>query len=102
MTSILSHPFRFGADGNAATIDQDSAASTAQTLHAIVSTVRGEHPMAPSFGVDDPAFVGLAADQISANVALFYPNDGIRVTRAAVTQITETDQTVRIEFEETA
>ena len=97
---ILSHPFRFGTDLAAATIDQDSSASTAQTLHAIVSTVRGEHKMAPTFGVDDPVFGRLRTEHISACLAQYYANDRVGITAVRTTVIDNTSQAVRISFEE--
>lgn len=96
---ILSHPFRFGSDGRAATVDQDSPLGHAQQIHAIVSTRLGERHMTPSFGLRDPVFVGVEASDISSVIALHYPNAGFKVSGVQVAQIDD-GSVVSVAFEE--
>lgn len=52
----LSFPFRFGGDGSAAVVEQDTHAEIEQNVKVLVLTVVGERIEVPSFGFPDPAF----------------------------------------------
>ncbi len=71
---VLAHPFRLDGSGGVATVEQWSQAQAGQLVQGILSTIVGERPLAPAFGVDDPAGRGLGEDEIVAAVDLCEPD----------------------------
>lgn len=63
----LAWPFRF-AGRRLAQVEQDSIEDLQQSVHAYLATPRGDRPLSPNFGAEDPTFgpgvdpVQLAAD----------------------------------------
>lgn len=49
-------PFRFGTDGHAIEVEQDSLKDVSNCVEAIVSTTVGQRDESPAFGIIDPAF----------------------------------------------
>lgn len=74
----LSHPLRLDASGQLATIDDSSAAAAAQLAGHVLSTDRGERPLAPAYGVDDPLQAGLSSGAVAAAIALSEPELELR------------------------
>ena len=95
MTS-LSIPFRILPSGACATVEDGSTAAHAEAIAALARTVAGEYPMLPSYGVDDPAWVGIDAAQLQAGLEAFGP-EGV-VISAVTTTAGETVDRVVIEF----
>lgn len=52
----FSLPFRFGSDGHAVTVDQDTIDDVTACVEAILRTTKGQRPEAPDFGITDPSF----------------------------------------------
>lgn len=67
--NILQFPFHITPAGNAAVIPQGGEEEAGQTITVIVSTVLGERPMAPNFGIPDPMFVGLDTADVATVLA---------------------------------
>jgi len=51
----LSWPFRM-AGRRLATVEQDSIEDVEQNVRSYLSTEKGERPLSPDFGLDDPTF----------------------------------------------
>lgn len=71
--SVIAHPFRLDASGRVAVVEQGSDDHHAQALAVLLSTRRGERPLAPLFGTSDPTFAEVDAAELAAQVALFGP-----------------------------
>ena len=95
-TPILSVPFRLGADGSIASVVEGSDQANAEQLSVIVRTVTGERPMQPGFGLPDPAFEGIAAADIAAQVALWGP--AVTVDDISSTVLSATETAVVVDF----
>lgn len=52
----LAFPFRFGADGAARVLEQDTQEEVEQCVKVLVLTQRGERLEVPDFGIEEPAF----------------------------------------------
>jgi hypothetical protein len=70
---VLAHPLRLLPNGSLGTVETDTDAHHAQELAVLVSTRRGERPLAPTFGITDPAFAGVDPAELAAQVAVFGP-----------------------------
>lgn len=97
VADVLSHPFRIGANGRAVTVEQDTDDQRAELLAALILTRPGERPLAPGFGIPDPAFVGIDVATIEATTNVFGP--AVRVTAVKVDVTGAASQDVTIEFE---
>lgn len=74
MTSaVLAFPPRTTPNGTLATVAVDSDDHHAQQIGILAATIRGERQMAPSFGLTDPAFVGLDAGELAAQMQVYGP-----------------------------
>lgn len=51
----LAWPFRMSGR-RLATVEQDSLEDVTQNVHSYLATERGERPLSPDFGLDDPSF----------------------------------------------
>jgi hypothetical protein len=71
----LGHPFRLSADGSVYTVAQDSDGFLDQCIQTVAGTIVGEREMCMPYGVPDPAWHGLEADDIQAALSLFGPHD---------------------------
>lgn len=60
-------PFRFGADGSARVLEQDTQEEVEQGVKVLILTELGERLEVPDFGVEDPTFqTGIDVEQIAA------------------------------------
>jgi phage baseplate assembly protein W len=73
MARILSYPFRLGAGGTVAVVDQDSDAAQVEQLAVLVLTRTGERGAVPDFGLRDPAFRGVDVSELVGAVARWGP-----------------------------
>lgn len=71
MANLFSHPFRLNSNGKVVTIDQDTDQYLAERISVIVQTRPGERPMAPDFGVDDPAFDSISVPELEFQFEMF-------------------------------
>ena len=93
MARIISHPFRL-ENGAVATVDQADDQAMSEQLAVLVLTRRGERLMVPLFGVPDPAFQGLAIEDVIFGVSLFGPPVRITDLRTVVEDATSQRVTV--------
>lgn len=55
------------------TVPEDSPAEVAQCVRAVLATERGRRLELPTFGIDDPAFVGAELPELRAAIAEWEP-----------------------------
>lgn len=94
---LLSFPFRLNPAGAAITADDDSAQYCAERLSVILGTRPGERPLAPDFGVNDPAFQGYTDQALRIQVSrVGLPIDITNVRRR---HLDDAREQVTIEFD---
>lgn len=86
--NALSHPFRLGLDGAAATVvvGSDEANLEAVAIHAL--TRKGERPLVPTFGTTDPVFADVDVAELNASLDTFGPD--VTVTDLELEAISDT------------
>lgn len=94
MAQIFSFPFRLAPSGQVATVTQGSDQANSEQLAVLISTVQGERPMVPGFGLPDPAFTGIKAGVIAAQVAMWGPAVTVDEVKTTAVDGSETDVTV--------
>ena len=94
MTVTLAHPFRIDANGAAATLEQGSTRHAAEMCGHIISCEAGERPLAPLWGLIDPAGTRITADEITATVG--YAEPGLTVANVDITE--NADGTVAVDI----
>lgn len=77
-TGPLAHPFRFAANGTVLTRVAGSEDDVNDRLRLIVETVQDERPLFPSYGIPDPAFIGVSSGDVQACVSEYGP-EGIQI-----------------------
>lgn len=93
---LISFPFRLGPNGSVVTLLEDSPDYQAELIAALVTTVPGERPQVPLFGVNDPAFNGIDAQELVYKISLFGPP--VKISAVKMRQVTDTEQDVWVEF----
>ncbi len=83
MGKIFAHPFRIGPGGSSVTLDEASDAATQQLIAAVILTRRGERPLLPTFGIDDPRYGRIEPAQVAAVVAAHGPR--VKITELSST-----------------
>lgn len=86
---ILSYPFRLNAQGTAATTGYGTDQEIDEAIAVLVLTQIGERPLAPEFGVPDPAFAGLHVGDVQTGLDTFGPA-GIQVSDVVLTPVSST------------
>tara|TARA_B100001996_G_scaffold357450_1_gene321410 strand:+ start:458 stop:754 length:297 start_codon:yes stop_codon:yes gene_type:complete len=69
---ILSIPLGFSRNGEFLKVDDASDEYKAEQIKAFVSTHKGEHPLFPSFGTDDPTFDTFTGAELISEFSQFY------------------------------
>lgn len=69
MANIIAYPFRITSAGRVATVPQGGEAEAAQIVTVASSTLLGERHMAETWGIPDPAFVGLDESDLAVTLA---------------------------------
>lgn len=82
--NVLAFPFGFDSVGRARTVAQDSDECLMQRAAGFVRTRRGELPLAPDYGLDDPALRPVYEQEILAGLAVYHPE--IEVNDIAIYQ----------------
>ena len=93
---LISYPFRISPTGAVETVDDGSDEQFAQELAVAVLTRPGERPLAPEFGIADPAFTGFDAEALALHVDLFGPP--VTIDDVRVRFLNEHTQDVAVEF----
>jgi hypothetical protein len=92
--SIISVPFRLNTDGTVAVVVQGSDQGNGEQIAVVLSTIQTERSLAPGFGLPDPAFSGIDAATVAAQVALYGPTCTINGVTATPNGWAESDVTV--------
>lgn len=71
---VLSFPFRLDPSGVAATVEHGSDTEVDELIAVGALTAPGERIQAPTFGVNDPAFVGFELGNLQRHVTDFGPD----------------------------
>jgi hypothetical protein len=95
MALVLAHPFRIAA-GRIVTVEAASDPGVAQAIAQVVTTRLGERELVPSFGVRDPAFVGLDPGDVNSCLALHGP--AAIVTSIDVVDVTASSERLLLSF----
>lgn len=95
---IFSFPFRLTPNGVVATVDQDSDQAHAERIAVLCSTIIGERPLAPNFGIPDPAFSGIKPGVIAAQVAAVGPA-GVTIKTVTSQQRSPVETDVTVAFQ---
>lgn len=95
---VLGYPFRVGVNGRAVTVEQGSEAEHAQELAGLILTRRGERPLVPLYGTDDPTFAELDRADLVAAVELYGPD--VDVVEVTTTYTAPARADVRVTFAE--
>lgn len=94
---ILSFPFRLDPTGRAATVQPGSDGETDEAIAVLVLTMAGERPMAPMFGIPDPAFAGLSMSDIQVGLDQFGPAN-VRIISLETTPRNENQSDAEIQW----
>lgn len=86
---VLSFPFRLTPTGAAATVGYGTDTEIDEAIAVLALTQLGERPMAPDFGVPDPAFHGIHTGDIQVGLTDHGPA-GITINTITTTPATET------------
>lgn len=96
MQELISHPFRLTPSGRVATVEQGSDAAAAEQLAVLLMTRPLERPLAPGFGVTDPAFQKLAASEVAAAVETYGP--AVELHAIDIVATSDSDQRVVVTY----
>lgn len=94
---ILSFPFRLDPTGRAATVQAGSDTEVDEAIAVLVLTNTGERPMAPQFGIPDPAFSGISISDVQVGLDQFGPA-GIEVMDLEITPRSESKSDAEIRW----
>lgn len=70
---VLSFPFRIDPSGVAATVEHGSDPEIDELIAVACLTMPGERTLVPTFGVNDPAFVGFELGNLQRHCIDFGP-----------------------------
>lgn len=94
---LISFPFRFEANGSAATVEQDSDAATAEQIAVLLLTRRSERPLVPDFGVVDMVGRGLDPSELAAALGTYGPD--VELLDVAIDEVGDGVQQVTVTFD---
>lgn len=96
MTDLISFPFRVGPNGAIVTRPDDSDDYYAELIGQMVLTTPGEREQAPLFGLSDPTFSEIDAQELIYKIGLFGPP--VRVLGVTTKFVSDRHQDVLVEF----
>ncbi|MBC8092248.1 MAG: hypothetical protein H7Y15_09990 [Pseudonocardia sp.] len=94
---ILSFPFRIDPSGAAATVEHGSDGEIDELLAVAALTAPGERVLAPTFGVDDPAFTGFDVAALQRHCNDFGPP--VTITLASATRRSDDREELSLAWE---
>lgn len=89
-------PMSLGPDGAFATVEQDLQPEVQQAVLLVARTEVGSRPLAPDFGVDDPTFVGVDAEALTATLEEQEPRASVTVTVTGPDETGEEDVSIEV------
>lgn len=94
---LIQHPFTLDRGGAVHTAEAGSDEQITTGIAAIVGTRIGQRPMVWAFGIPDPAFGSLTAEDVRAGVAGFGP-DGVIITGVTNTAVDDETSTAVVSW----
>lgn len=73
MPDLISYPFRLAPSGSVVTRPDDSSTYYSELIATVVLTRPGERPQVPAYGLSDPTFTELDAQELIYKVRIFGP-----------------------------
>lgn len=89
-------PMVLGPDGAFATVEQDLDDEVKQAVFLVSRTEIGSRPLAPDFGVDDPTFVGVDAEALTATLEAQESRASVTVTVTGPDETGEEDVLIEV------
>lgn len=96
MPDLISYPFRLGPNGNVVTRPDDSSDYYAELIATVILTRPGERPQVPLYGLSDPTFTEIDAQELIYKVGIFGPP--VRITSVRGKFVSATAQDVMVQF----
>jgi hypothetical protein len=91
----LAHPFQLDGAGHAATVQDGTDPWVEQLLQVTIGTNVNDRDMAWAFGVPDPVWHGLGADDVQAAINLYGPA-GVSITDVLTVPTSDTSATIQV------
>jgi hypothetical protein len=95
--NVLSFPFRITLSGTAATVEHGSDAEITELLAVAALTTPGERIVVPTFGVDDPVFIGFDVASLQRHCNDFGPD--VTITSSRRTQRADDREELTVNWE---
>ena len=95
-TSLISYPFRLASTGSVVTRPDDSSDYYAELIAVLVATKPGERDQVPLFGLSDPTFTEVNAQELVYKIGLFGPPVRVTAVKSKFTGATTED--ILVEF----
>jgi phage baseplate assembly protein W len=77
----LAWPFSLPGRGPLAQVEQDSIEDVRQNVHSYLATARGERPLSPDFGLEDPSFgPNVNGSRLAAEIMDAEPRANVTIT----------------------
>lgn len=96
MADLISFPFRLAPTGYVVTREEDDTAYYAELLGVLIATRLNERHQVPTFGVSDPTFTSLDAQELADKVEHFGPP--VRIQTVTEEYVGNNTVNVRVEF----
>lgn len=74
----ISHPMRLDSAGSVVTIDDAAPRAAAELAGHVLSCLRGERPLAPTYGIRDPSSANVSAEAIANALAVCEPDVAVK------------------------
>lgn len=94
---ILAFPFGLTTGGVVATVESGSDAEVDQAIAVLLLTNHGERPMAPQFGIPDPAFAGLNLSDVQVGLDQYGPG-GVRIAELDTVPVNDTQSEATLKW----
>lgn len=95
-TNLISFPFRVAPSGSVVTRPDDSSTYYSELIATLVMTKPGERPQVPLYGLTDPTFDQVNAQELVYKVGLFGPP--VSITSVKMNYVDDHTQDVVVEF----
>lgn len=96
-TNLISFPFRLAPSGSVVTTADGTDERYAEEISTLILTRRGERPLVPAFGIDDPVFAGVDEHDLGLAVQTFGPP--VVITAVTTKQVDDSRQTVVVSWD---
>lgn len=95
-TPLISHPFRLAPNGYVFTYDQSDDEYIAERIAILCTTITGERPLVPGYGIADPVFAGFDENILRTQLDIYGPF--VDVADVVINPITDSLEQVTVSF----